>query len=56
MLDLSAAFDTLDNNIYLRRIHNTCGAQNGALNWLTCYLSDRRVKVKIYNVLSDFFL
>ena len=56
MLDLSAAFDTVDHSIYLRRIHNAFGVQNGALDWLSSYLSDRRAQVKIDNALSDFIV
>ena len=33
MLDLSAAFDTLDYSILLRRLHTTFGICGMALNW-----------------------
>jgi len=50
LLDLSAAFDTVDHEILIRRLKTTFGIDGLALQWLNSYLSDRiqtfRVGVK----------
>ena len=40
-LDLSAAFDTVDHAILLRRIELSYGIRGMAFSWLRSYLSDR---------------
>ena len=47
MLDLSAAFDTVDHQILLSRLDRTCGMKRDALSWFRSYLDGRSVKVKI---------
>ena len=47
LLDMSAAFDTVDHEILLRRLDATYGIQNGALMWIVSYLSDRTEKVHV---------
>ncbi len=41
LLDLSAAFDTIDHNILLNRLENFVGIIGSSLAWLKLYLSDR---------------
>ena len=53
LLDLSAAFDTLDHDILFNRLSFTFGIKNNALNWFKTYLENRNQKVKINNFYSD---
>ena len=53
ILDFSTAFDTIDNNIFIRRLKSEDGVGGIALNWFKSYLSNRSYKVKINDTLSD---
>ncbi len=40
LLDLKAAFDTIDHNILIDGLQNYTGIQGQALRWFRSYLSD----------------
>ena len=52
MLDLSAAFDTIDHNCLSYKLHNYFEITGNTLKWLTSYLSNRSLEVVINNVHS----
>ena len=52
LLDLSAAFDTIDHTILLDRLNVYCGISLLALGWLKSYLSGRTHSVKVGSTLS----
>lgn len=53
LIDLSAAFDTVDINKLLNILENDIGIKGIALAWLKSFLTGRTQRVKIENSLSD---
>ena len=53
LLDLSAAFDTIDHSILLERLQTSFGIDGLPLKWVKSYLSNRHQKVKIDNNLFN---
>ncbi len=47
LLDLSAAFDTVDHNDLLSRLEQVVGNRGSALNWFQSYLPNRSFSVNI---------
>ena len=55
LLDLSAAFDTIDHSILLHRLKTWFGISNIALSWIQSYLSSRSFSVDINGIKSSPF-
>ncbi|PIK59836.1 hypothetical protein BSL78_03291 [Apostichopus japonicus] len=53
LLDLSAAFDTVDHDVLISRLRNHLGLRDTALNWCKSYLSQRPQHICIGNAISD---
>ena len=54
LLDLSAAFDTIDHTILLKRLADCFGFRGKVLEWFKSYLTNRSQCVKVGNVFSSF--
>ena len=54
LLDLWAAFDTVNHAILINRLGKSVGIKGNALKWFVSYLKERRQWVKINNDLSQF--
>jgi hypothetical protein len=52
LLDLSAAFDTVDHEVLLARLYSRFGISGTALQWYRSYLSDRYQQVCVHGVSS----
>ena len=52
MLDLSAAFDTIDHDILLSRLCNVYGITVDALDWFRSYITGRIQRVVIEDAVS----
>jgi hypothetical protein len=54
LLDLSAAFDTIDRTILLERLNHYYGVSGKALGWISSYLTNRSQAVKINTSTSSY--
>ena len=55
MLDLSAAFDTVDYKTMFQILDNKFGLNNNVINWFQSYLNNRKIQVRVGNELSEPF-
>ena len=53
MLDLSAAFDTIDQNQLWGLLRDEYGITGNALSWFSTYLEDRTQRVQVETTTSD---
>ena len=53
LLDLTAAFDTIDHTILIHRLEHWVGLSGTALSWLRSYLTGRSYTVNLANYESD---
>jgi len=53
LIDLSAAFDTVDHDILLSFLKNTIGIHGSAWEWFQTYLTGRTQQISINGVLSE---
>ena len=53
LLDLSAAFDTIDHSILLSRMESALGVKGSALQWFKSYLLGRKQRIKINDHFSE---
>ncbi|KAK7101509.1 hypothetical protein V1264_019884 [Littorina saxatilis] len=53
LLDLSAAFDTIDHAVLLSRLQNSFGISQSVLSWFQSYLTDRYQSVSVNGLSSS---
>lgn len=53
LLDLSAAFDTINHGMLLRKLRDSFGLQGMSLKWLKSYLSGRTFSVRVNSATSS---
>lgn len=56
LLDLTAAFDTVDHEILIQIPHNLVGLSSHFLNWFMSYLKDRKFYTSIGSFKSEDLL
>ena len=53
LIDLSAAFDTINHTLLIRKLKNVYNIGGNVISWITSYLSDRKFRVLINETFSD---
>lgn len=53
LLDLSAAFDTVDHQILLQRLASSFGFDGASLSWFRSYLTKRECQVRVHGTASS---
>ena len=53
LLDLSAAFDTIDHDILINRLENLIGFSDCVLNWIKTYIRGRKFCVSLGDHMSE---
>ena len=53
LLDLSAAFDTIDHTVFINRLRSRYGVGGAPLNWFSSYLHNRSQSVLVDDVRSQ---
>ena len=56
MLDLSAAFDTIDHDILMQRLEHGFGIKGTALNWFHSYITGRHFRISVGGNMSEEFI
>ena len=56
MLDLSAAFDTVDHDLLLKILKNEIGLRGKSLHWFESFLKGRTQRVRLGDKTSEFIL
>lgn len=56
LLDMSSAFDTIDHSCLLKTLRSHFRVDGKVIEWIESYLSDRKQKIEIDNVVSDVFI
>jgi len=54
LLDCSAAFDTVDHGILLRKLSESFGVNDTTLQWLTCYVRGRLQCIRYGGLQSEY--
>ena len=54
LLDLSAAFDTIDHGVLLEKLDKDYNIKDNAQKWFKSYLENRSFSVKVKNISSSF--
>ena len=56
LLDLSAAFDTVDHTIVIQRLEQVFGLDGLVLSWFRSYLDERKQCISVKQAISDALL